>query len=78
MIRGPDLPEQPVRLLVPRAGVPRDPSGGGQLNQLEAVQRDVAHLLEHGLESAGGPAAAESATPAAGDPGPGAESTLTS
>ena len=49
-----------------------------QLNQLEAVQRDVAHLLEHGLESAGGPAAAESATPAAGDPGPVAESTLTS
>lgn len=49
-----------------------------QLNQLEAVQRDVAHLLEHGLEPAGGALAGESAAPMAGDPGPVAESTLTS
>ena len=32
-----------------------------QLNQLEAVQRDVAQLLEHGLNP---PAAAENLTPA--------------
>lgn len=33
-----------------------------QLDQLEEVQRDVAHLLEHGLASAAAPASSESAS----------------
>lgn len=39
-----------------------------QLNQLEQVQRDVATLLEHGLEPASAAAPAESAPPAAAEP----------
>ncbi len=40
---------------------------GLQLNQLEAVQRDVAELLEHGLNPPA-PAAATAATPEANEP----------
>jgi hypothetical protein len=38
-----------------------------QLNQLEAVQRDVAHLLEHGLPAPDGGAPAQSTNATAGD-----------
>lgn len=52
------------------------PDPGLQLDQLEAVQRDVAHLLEHGLPAPPGNEAAPPALAVTGgpapDPGPGA------
>ena len=39
-----------------------------QLDQLESVQRDVAHLLEHGLQPAAVPAEASAASPATTEP----------
>lgn len=41
-----------------------------QLDQLEAVQRDVAHLLEHGLSSPTSPASPENAAATTSEPQP--------